>query len=426
MNNPFVRKLGSTLLALLLLFYLGYQIYSSHHSAVQTETAVYATSQESVQVSGIAVRKEKVVTNSMSGVVYYTISNGGKVANGEEVARIYANAQSAAAQDQIQALDSEIAKLENISAPGNTYEANPDSLNKQITLQLANLLEQVNERQLESVEDERDDLLSLINERQIVTNRVTGFADRISALKKQRSALAASSPTGSIKAPCAGYFIRSADGCETLINYEEVKDLTVGQIRSAQSAKPAVPANSVGKISSEYNWYFLFVVSENEAQLFGLDDSVSILFPFSSSESVAATVAAVNKDADTGDTAVILQSNRMTEALASIRNAEAQVQLSEHTGIRVSQKAIHFAQVSKTTTDKNKKKTTVKKEVRGVYVMHGNEIQFCEIVPLYSTDTYVICDANPDMDSLMTTSTVKLSDEVVVEGTDLYDGKVVR
>ena len=53
------------------------------------------------------------------------------------------------------------------------------------------------------------------------------------------------------------------------------------------------------------------------------------------------------------------------------------------------------------------------------------EINFKQIVPLFSTEGYVICDTNPEED-LMTDETVSLYDEVVIEGTDLYDGKVIR
>lgn len=427
MNNMLIKRLGSTLLALLLLFYLGYQVYNSHHSHIQTETAVYATSQEALQVNGIALRQEKVVTNSANGVVYYTIPNGGKVANGGNVAQIYANAQNAAAQDQIQVLDAEIAKLEGISAPGDTYAANPDSLNKQIVLQLANLLEDVNTQSYTGLTEKRENFLTLVNERQIVTDKVKDFSAKINSLKERRAALASAGakPVGSVSAPAAGYFIHAADGFETLFDYKEADALTVDQLKSLQSQTPSPPAGSIGKVSAEYNWYFAFAVPENKVSLFGPGDSVSILFPFNSSEAVAASVSAVNRS-KSGEAAVVLKSNRMSAGLAAIRNATAQVQLNEYSGIRVSQKAVHFETVSKTVTGQNNQKTTVKKNVRGVFVMQGNEIRFREIVPLYSTDTYVICDASPAENSLMTDGTVQLSDEVVVEGTDLFDGKVVK
>ena len=60
-------------------------------------------------------------------------------------------------------------------------------------------------------------------------------------------------------------------------------------------------------------------------------------------------------------------------------------------------------------------------------MLHGTEIRFRQIIPLFSTSSYVICKQYPDeSDDLMTDETVQMYDEVVIEGTDLYDGKVVK
>ena len=61
-----------------------------------------------------------------------------------------------------------------------------------------------------------------------------------------------------------------------------------------------------------------------------------------------------------------------------------------------------------------------------VYILYGNSIKFVEIVPLYSSNNYVICDPDPDTSELMTSETLTLYDEVVVGGKDLYDGKMVK
>ena len=66
------------------------------------------------------------------------------------------------------------------------------------------------------------------------------------------------------------------------------------------------------------------------------------------------------------------------------------------------------------------------KDVKGVYILYGNSIKFVEIVPLYSSNNYVICDPDPDTSELMTSETLTLYDEVVVGGKDLYDGKMVK
>ncbi len=428
MNSPLLKRFMSAVVAILLFIYLGYQIYNSRYSQVQTETASYATTADTAQVSGIAIRQESLVSNKTSGVIDYIIPNGGKIAAGGKVAQIYASAQSAAAQQQLQSLDSEIARLQKLSTPGDTYAASPDSVNNQINLNLIEVLDDFNSCKYSDLADDRENFLYLVNERQVVTDKVTNFSSRINALKARRDALAAanSQPTGSVTAPAAGYFVNSADGYESVFDFSTAINLTAADIKAKQSAKAAVPADSVGKICGDFNWYFAFVIPENQVPRFKLGDAVSIQFPFASNETVPAMVANVNITAKSSEAAVILQSNYMNSSIAAIRNETAQIQIETYTGIRVSQKAVHFESVSKTTTDDKGKTTTVKKDVKGVYVMHGNEILFKQIFPLYSTDTYVICDSNPPTADLMTDTTVKLSDEVVVEGTDLYNGKVVK
>ena len=69
----------------------------------------------------------------------------------------------------------------------------------------------------------------------------------------------------------------------------------------------------------------------------------------------------------------------------------------------------------------------VKQEVmvQGVYVLYGSELVFKEIVPLSTYSTFVLYDPNPEEDATFNGETIKLYDEVVVGGTDLYDGKIV-
>jgi hypothetical protein len=428
MNSLLLRKFMSAVVAILILFYIGYQIYTTHYKQVQTETATYASTADTVQVAGTAIRMESLISTKSSGVIDYLIKDGGKVANGGKVAQVYANAQSVAAQQQIQSLNAEIEKLRKLSAPGDTYAADLDSINKQINLKLAELLSEANSCEFSDLSTSREDFLYLMNERQIVTGKVTDFNARINALKSQQAVLSSSDSqaSGSITSPAAGYFISSVDGFETVFDYSSVLSLTPSELKEKQNAKPVIPTGAVGKVCPDFNWYFAFNVAANQVSQFKVGDTVSILFPFASSETVPATVAAVNQAPKESEAAVVLQSSRMNSSIASIRNATAQIQIQEYTGIRVSQKAIHFASVTKTTKDKNGKSTTVKKDVKGVYIMHGSEIRFKQVFPLFGTDSYVICDSDPPAQDLMTDTTVQLSDEVVVEGTDLYDGKVIK
>lgn len=432
MNNPLLKKLVTALIAVLLLVYVGYQIYNANYSSVKTETAAYASMSDSIKVEGSAVRKETVVTQEISGVLSYIIEDGGKVAKGGVIAETYANDSDASVQRQLEELDGEISKLQSLGSGGNTVAATADSLDKQIAQELLDVIGSVRGETQGTLAEEREELLYLMNERQIVTGKVTDFNQRISDLKARREALAGGSgqKTGTVTAPAAGYFISQVDGWESVFDYDSLSALTVDQLKQKQASQVTVPAGNIGKIAENFNWYYLFIASPSDAAKFKkistqTNNYVSIQFPFATTQKVQAKVSSVNQADKDSEAVVVLECSAMNSALATIRNETAQVLIGEYEGVRVSQKAVHFETITKKVKDKDGNETEVTKKVQGVYVRHGSEINFKQIVPLFSTEGYVICDTNPEED-LMTDETVSLYDEVVIEGTDLYDGKVIR
>ena len=432
MNSPLIRRLAAFCVAFLLLFYIGYQVYNANYTSVKTEVAVYVQADdpgtaEVVQATGTAVRKESVIQQQTNGVVTYVVEDGGKVSKGGTIAELYATEQDAAAQQQIETLNLQISQLQKLSSPGSTYAVDQDSLTKQISQKLIALLQTSASGEYDALDEPREDLLYVLNERQIVTNKVSDFNDRINSLTQQRDALTANRQVlGTVTAPSAGTFISEVDGYESVFDYDSILSITPEQYQQKLETQVSPPADAVGKICGEFKWYFVCVVSAQDALKFIEGNAVSLSFPFAISDSVTAVVRAVNQESIESQAAVVLECSTMNEELARLRTETCSVSVTEYSGIRVSQKAVHFAEVTRTVENEDGEETTETREVKGVYVMHGSEIVFRQIVPLYSTSTYVICDPNPDPEELMTSETVQLYDEIVVEGTDLYDGKVVK
>ncbi|HBC26025.1 MAG TPA: secretion protein HlyD, partial [Ruminococcaceae bacterium] len=98
MNSPVLRKIVSGFIAVLLLIYVGYQVYNSNYSRIKTETAAYATAQDTISAKGSAIRKEALIRQEKSGVLTYALSSGGKIAKGGVVADLYDSAAAATAQ----------------------------------------------------------------------------------------------------------------------------------------------------------------------------------------------------------------------------------------------------------------------------------------------------------------------------------------
>ena len=66
--------------------------------------------------------------------------------------------------------------------------------------------------------------------------------------------------------------------------------------------------------------------------------------------------------------------------------------------------------------------------VRGVYVKSGSRIRFVQIFSDATINGYAICKVSlstEEREQLVTSTTIQLYDEVIVEGTDLYDGKML-
>ncbi len=165
MNNSMLKRLLSVFIALLLFFYIGYQIYSANYSTVRTETALSKTEADTIETTGIAIRKESLIEQPANGVVAYAIEDGGHIHKGGTVAVTYANEADATAQRRLQELDSEIEKLQKLNAPGDTYAANPDSLNKQINQELTDLLIASRQEGLSGLSEYREEFLYLLNEK---------------------------------------------------------------------------------------------------------------------------------------------------------------------------------------------------------------------------------------------------------------------
>lgn len=462
MNNPLLKRLISIFVAFLLFFYVGYQIYNANYSSVRTETALSKMEAEAIQTTGIAVRRESLIEQPANGVMTYTVEDGGRVFKGGAVAVTYANEADAAAQRQLEELDNEIAKLQKLNSPGDTYAANPDSLNNQINQEMTDLLIASRKEGLNDLSENREKFLYLLNEKQIVTEKVTDFNARIGTLQTQRQSVASShgGQTGTIASPASGYFISHVDGFEGVFDYDNIKEITPEEIRE-KAALQVTPSASVGKICADFNWYFVSVVDADTALKFQEKANqtryeqrcVTLTFPFAAAAPLPAEVIKVNQKDKESEAAVVMRCNNMNDSLARLRNETVQIEIETYDGIRVSQRAVHFETITKETYDKDGNVNgTVTKEVKGVYAMHGSEMKFCQIFPLYSNGSYVICEALTEEDEkerrstpfikeeamdgqapqedpvegLFTERTVHLYDDVVVEGTDLYDGKVVK
>ncbi len=433
MNSKKIRTIGAVILAVLVLLYVGYQVFQATHHAFQTETAMYGQVSDVLQTEGFVIREETVIDETVSGVLSYRVADGTRVAKGGVIADVFSTESDASAQREKERLEKEIESLEALAQPADYFVANPSLLSGQIYSAIEEIAQGVNQNDFSNLASWKENLLSALTRRRLITGEESSedLTQRISQLQSQKDALDSQggASIGTIEAPEAGYFISTVDGLENAVDIEEVEHLTVPQVEDLLE-KPVENQGSVGKICSDFNWYVACIFDKNEIVHFEDVTQVYLDIPFASTEQIPAEVVAKNRDEESGNTVVIFRCSYMDSDIAAVRNEAIQVTVSTYSGVLVNEQAIHFEDVEYTTTDEDGNTVTkVQENVKGVYVLYGGKLQFVQVFSEHSVNGYAICKtelSSSEQEMLVTSSTIQLYDQVVVEGTDLYDGKIIE
>lgn len=434
MNNPLIRKIGATAVAVLLLIYVGYQVYLSQYTGLKTEAATYSTVSESIDTTGFIIRDEEVISSSYSGVLNYTVDDGEKVAEGGAIAEIYPTEEDAAVQNRIARIDDELNRLSALETPSDSTASNPKLIGSQISKRITSILGALKSGSMSDVTDERNDLQLLLSQRQVVTGKESSgdYAAHVNELHEERIALtqSASASIGTVSSPAAGYFIRSVDGYENAVSLDDVTSLSVSDVRALEEEEPAgTDTESIGKVAKDFNWYIACILTENDLVRLDRTTKVTVEMPFATVEQIPAEVVKINRDSETGEAAVILKCTYMNSDLASARMETLRINISSYSGVLVPESAVHFADVVAHETDEDGNEVDVTYEnIRGVYVKSGSRLRFVQIFSDATINGYAICKVSlstEEREQLVTGDTIQLYDEVVVEGTDLYDGKML-
>lgn len=428
MSRYFLKKVATIVASILIVFYVGYQLYISNYSPVKTETVVYTTVNDVIETTGYVVRNETIISQDVNGIIEYQVNDGDKVSSGGAIAKVYGSAQDAFSDQEVKNIDAEVLRLTQIGYSKDSAVTGPNDIDRQVITNIRNMSLGINRLDFSNISESRNNLLYLIDERQVITGKVSGFNDIINKLKaKKNTLLSSSKPSkGVITAPSSGYFVSKLDGYENAISYNDALMITPEQIKKGITKSKNSNTNIIGKISDGLNWYVLGVVSPDSAFKLSIGKNVTLKVPFVSSQIIPGQVVTVNQKNRDSEAVVVIKCNYMNNDFALIRNEHVQIICDEYSGIRVSKKALHEDTVKRKTITDDGVERQESKRVQGVYVVHGGELIFKQVVPLYSRNDYIVCDCTPNNKSLFNGETVQLYDQVIVGGTELYNGKVIR
>jgi len=419
-------KIFGTILIVFFIVYFSMAVYTSNFSVMQTEQVTYQTLSDYIEVNAFALRKEEYIQNTKEGIISYTIGDGEKVNAKGSVAQIFASESDVEAWQQYNGINSELLKLKQLVNAENNMFVDLDTVDAQIVYNTGIYKNTVQSGRLNRINEIKLDLLQLYNERAVITSGAANFEPRIAQLEEELASISLPKSLGEVKSKKSGVFVSSSDGYELAFDYDRAEQLTAAEL--ANKVKKDPPSNAVGKVITNPNWYLLCpVTSEQAVAAAGADGTVTISVPKVISYTIPGTVVVVNQGSKTEDGLMIIKCDYMDGSLANIREEEITIKTLDYKGLRVNRRAVHDGTVTVYDYDENGEVSGSHEErVQGVYVIYGNKLNFEEINIIYSEKDFVICDPDPASEALKTGATIKLYDEIVVQGKELYDGKAIR
>lgn len=397
------EKVLKFFVVLLIAVFFVHQAAAAVYKPISTESATYYTAADGLNITGLIIRNETLVKSQSGGVMHFIASDGSRVAKDGVITNIYDNESASITLTNIDSVNTKIADIEEMLSYNDLEAADLDMINSRVQKSLDSMIVSVSGGNYNNYSERKENLLSALNRRQIAMGETADFSSQLAALKSELATLSASLPAakGTIKAEKSGYFVSKTDGYEQTLTTDILDALTPEKLDSVKAEQ--TPADVIGKIVSDYEWYIAAKVSINESLKYKEGDSLIIYTSVKSYPQMPVTVKKINISESSSSAVLLFECSDMNSELASMRSGPMTVVKKEYSGLKVPKNALRVVDSK-----------------RGVYVLTGMQIKFVEVNVLFSNDSYIICEKQTEDENVL-----RLYDEVVTRGKNLYDGKIV-
>ena len=411
-------KLLLAALTLGLLAYFGVQGARYFTDPLSTTAAYAYQVEDSVNVSGWMVREELVLPGEGTGLLQLLREEGERLSAGGAVATVYADQASLDRQQEIAALTARIEQLQFAQEAALGVEVT-QKLDLQISQSILSYRTALAADQLREAEKQGGALRTQVMKRDFSVSGAGDLGTRLQELQAQRKTLQ-SQAAGSVRritAPKAGLYSAVVDGYETVLTPAGLKELTPSALAAVEPAAGAV--SNVGKLVLGESWYYAAPMTAAQAEELKEAGGLKLRFAKGGERDLPVTLAFTGPE-ENGKVVAVFRGNTYLPEMTVVRQQSAQILTGAAEGIRVPREALRI--VTETVEDKDGNQEEVRRT--GVYCVIGREAVFKPVKSVYSTEHFVLvqADVTADQEALR----LRPGDEVIVRASGLYDGKVVR
>ena len=383
-------------------------------------TYAYTYSQDiGVEAAGILVRQETILPGGGGSYVDHILPEGGKAAAGEAVALLYSDPSALTTRQTIHALSAEIEQLEYALSSG-TQNADAARLDGQVISSIVALRSLAAGGDLTHLEDSALTLRTMVFKRDY-TYGDTAAADQLNLLIQDRRTQLADlerslgQVSQTVHAPQSGVFSATVDRWEGVVSPGMLDTLTAEELSDLLTQRREVDRSAVGKLITGSTWYFACLLPGTDT---GLQSGRAYNLAFSGDYygQIRMTLDRVVLSGEQTLAVFSCRSHLSDTTLLRVQTVDVLTQQLE--GIRIPRKALRVVTDDVTREDG----TTAQVNRYGVFTVVRSQAEWQEVEVLYTDDAYYL--VRPvDQESA---TRLRAGDEVILNSSGIYNGKVVR
>ncbi len=263
-KNFGIKNFFFSLIAVCIVIY----IFQSLHGTIETAVAEKGDLENIIKAEGIIVKDEKIYNATLDGSVTYYFEEGSKVKQGQLIADLNTDANSAQVNRQIAEIDAAI------NSRNKNPEASAAVAKETLILYEADIQQSI-------LKNDLDGMYNIVsqadNDGSLEVNQGTYDAYDVNQLANMKKDLEKSVSTNKVPyySAKAGIITYKIDGLENVYSIEDVYDLTASSTLkkeytvSDKSTKESVSANEgILKVIRNFDYYIAATVDNEKAKLF--------------------------------------------------------------------------------------------------------------------------------------------------------------
>ncbi len=416
MDKRYLKNVGkyvlSAVLSILIIAYIIYHLVNSFSQEVETMAANIVTVSETCSADAYIFRDEKLLLCKNGGSVNFMFDDGTMVRCDSAVANIYAGENTDEINARVADLERQISILENSGIAKDVTISDSGSIDAQIDSLYYTIESKLNSGNIDYILRRKDELLTLLNKRQLLLKSVGSFNTRLSELKSEKASLTTSlgGVSETVYTEDSGYLYSDIDGYENIFTLDTGDNFTLKDFRKLTDTEPeAVQKNAIGKVATDYTWYIACELPSVQQQYYKVGNKYTVKFPYNADAQIPMQLHRIVTSEDEDSIVLVFSTGTVPDDFNFLRKQSVEIIQQSYTGYRVPVSSVRIVDGK-----------------QGVFVKKGNIAAFKQITPLVEIDGYFIVAQQDKVNDEDYASKLGMYDLIIVRGKNLYENKIIQ